>query len=520
MDYESLAIVFPQLAGIVIDKVDPLASQLVITGRVRDAFGSCPSCGGATARVHGRYVRTIKDTPVAGRGVALKIEMVRLKCVTVLCQVKTFTLQIPGLTSLFSRYTPMLEGWLDRFGLALAGRAGSRLARALAASASRHTLLRRVRALPDPRIRPDLDRLGIDDFAIRRGRVYGTVMIDMRTHRPIDLIEGRTAALVAPWLRKHPRLAVICRDRAGGYAEAADLGAPQAIQVADRWHLWHNLGEAVEKDVARHRTELLAHAPDTTSAPAAQASRPEGALAVRTRARYDQIKALQAEGLGWKRIRQATNLAPGTIKRFMRAACVEELLATGPKPSKLDPYKPLLHEQWNAGNRNAGDLHRKITAQGFVGHRSLVVTYLGQYRDEPTPAPAIAPRPRQAAGWMMTRPGGLSADDQTALAELLDRSPALTDLAGHVRDFAEMMTNRTGHLLDDWIAAATDEAFPALRSFARGLQADYAAVRNGLTTEFSSGAVEGNVTRIKALKRQMYGRAKFDLLRKRVLLTP
>jgi hypothetical protein len=272
----------------------------------------------------------------------------------------------------------------------------------------------------------------------------------------------------------------------------------------------------VEKDVARHRAELPTSEPDTT-APAAP-PRPEGALATRTRARYAQIKALQAEGLGWKRIRQATNLAPGTVKRFMRAECVEELLATGPKPSKLDPYKPFLHERWNAGNRNAGDLYRQITAQGFVGHRSVVVAYLGQYRDGPAPAAAVTPKPRQTAGWLMTRPGGLSAKDQSTLTDLLERSPALTDLAGHVRAFAEMMANRTGHLLDEWISAVADDAFPALRSFARGLQADYDAVRNGLTTEFSSGAVEGNVTRIKALKGQMYGRAKFDLLRKRVLL--
>lgn len=519
MDYEGLAIVFPQLAGIVIESVDGLASQLVITGRGRDAFGSCPSCGGATGRVHGRYTRTIKDAPAGGRGVTLKIEVVRLKCVTAPCQVRTFTLQIPGLTGLFSRYTPVLEGWLDRFGLALAGRAGSRLSGALAAGASRHTLLRRVRALPDPRIRPGLDRLGIDDFAIRRGRVYGTVMVDMRTHRPIDLIEGRTADVVAPWLGKYPRLAVICRDRAGGYAEAADLGAPQAAQVADKWHLWHNLGEAVEKDVARHRSGLCAAEPEATAAPAPP-PRPEGVLAVRTRARYARIKALQAEGLGWKRIRAATNLAPGTVKRFMRAECVEELLATGPKPSKLDPYKPFLHEQWNAGNRNAGELHRQITARGFVGHRSLVVAYLGAYRAGPAPAAAVAPRPRQAAGWMMTLPAALSAEDRAALTQILERSPALAGLAGHVRAFAEMMVNRHGHLLDDWISAAENDELPALRSFARGLQADYDAVRNGLSSEFSSGAVEGNVTRIKALKRQMYGRAKFDLLRKRVLLSP
>jgi transposase len=239
VNYESLAIVFPQLAGIVIEHVEALASQLVIAGRVRDAFGSCPACGGVTSRVHGRYVRTIKDTLVGGRGVTLKIEMVRLKCVTAPCQVKTFTLQIPGLTSLFSRYTPMLEGWLDRFGLALAGRAGSRLAGALAAGASRRTLLRRVRALPDPRIRPDLDRLGIDDFAIRRGRVYGTVMVDMRTHRPIDLIEGRTADLVAPWLRKRPRLEVICRDTltdlAGRIRAFAEMMTSRTGHLLDDW---------------------------------------------------------------------------------------------------------------------------------------------------------------------------------------------------------------------------------------------------------------------------------------------
>jgi hypothetical protein len=226
----------------------------------------------------------------------------------------------------YARCTVLLRGMLESIGLALAGRAGSRLATRLGVPVSRSTLLRVIRALPDPEI-GTVAVLGVDDFSLRRGHVYGTVLVDIDTHRLIDLLADREANTFAAWLREHPGTRVVCRDRAGAYAEGARSGAPGAIQVADRWHLWHNLAEHVEKTVAAHHGCLPQHndiSPEvpieggsaadlTEAAQAAQLQRTDSsALVARTKARYQTIQALKADGRGIKTIMRELGLAKET----------------------------------------------------------------------------------------------------------------------------------------------------------------------------------------------------------------
>ncbi len=426
---------------------------------------------------------------------------------------------------------------LTALALALGGRAGARLSTQLSSAVSAMTLLRLIRALPDPATATPRV-LGVDEFALRRGHSYATVLVDVETRRPIDVLPGRSADTFAAWLANRPGVEVICRDRAGSYAEGADRGAPEAIQVADRWHIWSNLGDAVERSIAQHRSCLHAaiqaaqagpldnSEPVQVSrpAPAPQASSPrDDRVAVRTRQRHQAVHDRLAAGHGLKQIGRDLRLALGTVRRYARAASAEELLVndgTGRRPSQLAPYLPYLHQRWRDGIRDATLLWRELRERGYPGGYSSVRDYLRPFRSDappPTSTP-VPPKPRAVTAWIMRHPDRLQAEDHRQLLAILRHCPHLNALRGHVQAFAAMMTQRRGDQLEAWANAARADDLPALHSFVTGLRRDLDAVRAGLSLPWSSGVVEGHVNRIKTLKRQGYGRANMDLLRKRILL--
>lgn len=519
----------------VIERVEEIRGAVWIWAYPRGAAAACPGCGCESVRVHSRYERRLADAALAGRRVVIRLRVRRFFCDDEGCRVRTFAEQVAGLTVPYGRRTALLRAMLEAIGVALAGRAGSRLAARLGMPVGRNVLLRLVRALPDPEVGP-VAVLGVDDFALRRGHRYGTVLVDLDTHRPIDVLDDRQAETFAAWLAGHPGTAVVCRDRAGAYAEGAQAGAPEAIQVADRWHVWHNLAEYVEKTVAAHHgclrreadipPEVPAQATSAAelaeAAQAAHAERRENSrLVARTKARYDAVQALKAQGKGIKPIMRELGLAKETVRRFYRADSVEELLAKprAGRPSILDAYKPYLHERWNAGCTGASTLYREITEQGYRGSLGTVAAYLAPFRalGAAPPAQPAVPKVRRITSWMLRHPDDLDADEQAKLKQILAVCPHLDTAAAHVTAFAEILTGRHGERLDSWMAKVDADDLPHLHRFVRGLRRDYTAVRNGLTLPHSSGAVEGNINRIKMIKRQMYGRAKFDLLRKRIL---
>ncbi|HVQ53128.1 MAG TPA: ISL3 family transposase [Mycobacterium sp.] len=514
----------PHLVGVVVAGVRRVGSTIRVAAEPTGERGRCPRCDGESARVHSRYRRQLSDTAIGGHPVTIDIRVRRFFCDTTDCAAKTFAEQIPGLTQPWARRTPVLGAVISAIGLAVAGRAGARLASRLGIRTGRDTLLRAVRAIPDSKVR-DVRVLGIDDFAIRRGHIYGTVVVDMTTRTPIDLLGDRTADTVATWLKEHPGTEIVCRDRAGAYADGIRSGAPDAVQVADRWHLWHNLAEAVEKTVTRHRADLRPPALDTSDvSPMGQSAGAEvesdRRLAVRTRERYSAVQQLLSHGMSLSAIGRKLALDRRTVRRFARATDLDELLTTSAsRASLLDEFKPYLHERFNAGCTDAARLTREIVELGYRGSDKTVRRYLQPVRaaHEQLPSPPVGPSIRQATGWLTRHPARLTDDDRSQLDALLDRSPALVTTHRLVHDFAEIMTERRGSDLAAWMTAVDADGEPALRSFVRGLRRDLDAVTAGLTLPHSSGPVEGHVNRIKMLKRQMYGRANLDLLRKRVL---
>lgn len=389
--------------------------------------------------MHCYYQRTLADRAVAGRRVRIELRARRLVCGNDRCARRTFAEQIPALTCRHARRTDALTAQLTDVALFLGGRPSARLFRRMAINTCKDTLLRLIRALPLP---PSgrVPHLGVDEFAVRRGRNYATILIDMATHRPVDVLADRAAATFASWLRNHPEIRIICRDRAGSFRDGAQAGAPQAIQVADAWHLLNNLAQAVERVIGRNRADLrqplTVHDDRTDDGPPDDGSdrgeldihgRPRP-LVARTRERHQQIHERIERGDSLRAIARDLQLSRGTVDRFARAAEVDELLVAAiNRPTLIDDYRLYLHHRWTAGCTNVSALTREIRRLGYRGDVNTVRRHMKSYRSGAIPATAPSPHltVRRVTDWIMRRPEHLTDVERKSLEELCERNPVL-----------------------------------------------------------------------------------------------
>ena len=519
------SLVFGEIDDVDVEEVTAAFGTVDVVARGRAAEAACPDCGRFSGRVHDSYQRRLKDLPLGGQSVVIRLTVRRFICAAGDCPRRTFVEPFARLTTPYARFTTRLNNVLERVGLALAGRAGARLAGQLGFSAGRMTLLRRVMALPDPQFSTPRV-LGVDDFAIRRGQTYSTVLTCGETHRVVDVLPTREAGPLAAWLTTRPGVEVICRDRAGAYAEGARLGAPDAVQVADRFHLWQGLGRAVETCVAAHRECLRTPTPpkpsnvdtpqDDSGLPGPD---PAGRRAQRKKAAHALVHELLAQGHSRRAIARHLGWGLNTVLRYARAVHWQDTLRENrPRPIRLDPYKPYLDRRFAEGCTNVTRLHGELLADNAPVTYAMVRAYIATLRPSPPDAPPPPPKVRQVTGWLTRHPTTLNEEDRAGLKDVLARCPELDTAAGHVRNFGEILTSRLGTTLPAWINAVDASQLPGLTGFALHLLRDLDAVTAGLTLEWSSGGTEGAVNRIKKIKRQLYGRAGFELLRKMILL--
>jgi transposase len=420
-------------------------------------------------------------------------------------------------------------------GLATCGKGGARLAARLGIQTTRQTILRRIMDLPDV-VAGSVLYLGIDDFSFRRGRRFGTILVNLESRRVVDLLPDREAATSANWMYQQPDLMAVSRDRGGAYATAVRQGAPQAMQYADRFHLMKNLGEALENLLARHlaasrkrqvevalQEQTPVWLPERTVRRSRKHEDVPSAYQQDRLARYQQMILLHEQGMTQAAIAQHIGVSLHTVQRWLVKGCPQT--ARGPYVSRLDPYLPYISQRWAQGCHNIAHLFRELQARGYQGSYASVhdtIVRRLQFGGRKTPADASSkvpalPTPRQAAFLFLRRPEKIRVEEQEMLANLR-QSHSEVDLAYDlVEQFARMVRNRTGELLDTWLAQVATSNLPELQSFAAGIEKDKAAVRNGLTCRINNGMVEGHVTKLKLIKRQGYGRAAFPLLRKRVL---
>jgi len=513
-----LSILFPCLARVTVDAVRRVGAAVRISARCTAPGSACPACGARSARVHSRYLRRLADAPAGAQSTAIDLLVRRFFCDNPDCPKRTFAEQVDHLTFRHGRRTLTLQRLLERLALALGGQAGSRMAGHLPVAVSGTTLLRQVHRLDIPEANA-VEVLGIDEFAFRRGRTFGAILIDMKTRRPVDVLPDHTSETFAAWLREHPTVRLVCRDRGGAFADGAQRGRPGIPQIADRWHLLDNLATAVEKALRRHQRCL--QRPQQPAAKEEPEPAPESDAQERVRARWAEVQARRRRGQQIRLIGDELGLDRKTVRRYYHAGHADEVLRTRTsRASSLDPFKPYLTARWEEGCDNAQTLRNEVAARGYPGGRKSVRRFLNTLAQRRGPLPAAEP-PLKVGDVVRTIIG--RAENQTeaarqSLKNLRARCEHTHETACLARRFATMLRRLDGHRLTQWLADADASQVRELQTFAAGIRKDLAAVTAGLTSHWNSGPVEGNVTRIKLLKRQSYGRAGFPLLRRRILL--
>jgi transposase len=529
-----LAFFLPDFAVVAVSET---AGALVVEACATPTQRSCPTCGRLSMRVHSRYARRVRDLPLVDRAVHLHLHLRRFFCDDDDCPRRTFVERLPDLAPLRARRTVRLTRSLRDIGFATGGEAGARLATRLRMPTSGDTVLRLLRATPPPDAPPPT-AIGIDDFALRKGRVYGTIVVDLERRTPIDLLPDRTPETVATRLRALPELAVVARDRSPEYARGITAGAPQATQVADRFHLLTSLREAVERYVHRVRPELRqaligpeAAAPPTAAAldappgphydPGPARRQIQAAKHAERERRFQHVKEAQARGLNQRQIVREAGLSLETVRRWVVADVLPPERRGYRRDGKVDPYGSYLLRRLGEGCTNQTLLWQEITAHGFVGTRSLVSKWIRAHRDGAA-APSAEPRAKlpgaQHLAWLVLRATEPDrTEEQRALWERLRQHAGLAWLQETVAQFATMVRERRHADLEAWLTACHTGPIPELHNFALGLERDGAAVRAALSLPWSNGPTEGLVNKLKMIKRSAYGRMKLDLLRQRVL---
>jgi transposase len=405
----------PLSSGLTVTTVTTTAEMIAIAVTPSSPSATCPVCGHPSDRVHARYRRRLADLAVGERPVALVVTARKFRCTHAGCPRRLFCERLTGVADAHAQTTTRLTGLHRLLGFALGGEPGARVADALHVPTSGDTLLRRVTTTPDGP-EPVYRSVGIDDFALRKGQVYGTVLIDLKRGRVIDLLPGRDGAAVEAWLKAHPGVQVITRDRWAAYANAATAGAPQATQVADRFHLLVNLREAVERVVARvHpliRAEVAAQAPASPPppAPAAEPRPPsahERARQARRQAgtaRRERVRALRGEGRSVRDIARHLRMSPKTVIECLRNGDDDRLHGNRGRrgPSGVDGFRAEVEAWVAAGGTNTAELYRELTAKGCRARYDAVRRFANRRigssgrpgRRSPTTPPPHDRRPR------------------------------------------------------------------------------------------------------------------------------
>jgi transposase len=530
---------FLDLPQITIENARLDRNAVTIEAMTTAANADCPSCGRPSDRVHSRYVRTVQDLPWQGRSVTITLTVRRFRCLHPGCAQAIFCERLPDFLAARARTTERQTGAHRILGFALGGEAGARVSKQLAMTTSPDTLLRRVKQ-SEPEAGKEPRVIGLDDWALRKGHRYGTIIIDLERGRVLDLLPGRDGEALKAWLQAHPGVEVVSRDRWAAYAQAVTAAAPQARQIADRWHLLKNLREALERLFDRRFPQIkealaaapavatgeeaitaCQEAPSPAPTPATLSSRQQERIA-----RYERVRQMHRDQTPIRKIARDLGLSRGAIRSYLRGDSCPDW-KPGPRRTQLDDLGAYVDQRLEAGCTNATELHKELRGRGcrasistvrrFVNRRLAAV---GRRRERANATLVHTPRPptaRELSFDFLCRADKREPGAQARLEAVRAADAELAEALELAGAFVAMVRKESATPFTTWLAQAEASLCLEIRRYAEGLRKEQAPVNAALTEPWSNGPVEGHVNRLKTIKRQMYGRASFQLLRARVL---
>ncbi len=541
------------LPGFRVSKIEHTDGKIMIFASVVRNRSPCPLCGHFSKSIHGSYSRTISDLPVFNNAANLILKVRKFKCHNTGCLQKVFSEQTSHVKR-YSRRTARASLLLDSLSIELTGKLGSMLSKQLFLPVSTSTITRIAHKQLLPEIKQPVV-LGVDDWAFRKGKSYGTVLIDMETSTPIELLPSRDSSDLKLFLKQYPHIKIVTRDRASSYSSAVDEVCPEAIQVADRFHLLVNLSDALDKyfkssrslvkATIQKKTEEMAMdvknmcIKTTPDNPQTNESNSVDGVQDHERVnsdqrieRFNKVKELQKENVSIKRIARIVGITRITVRSYF----VQDTLSprVSSTSTNIDSYTKLIQLRLSTEGYKVKDILEEIISLGFDGGRTQAYFHINRIKTvsntaaknfkelQQTPIVFIKPlSTKKLAKFIDVNIKDISDPDERSYMEtLIENISEFRVVRKLVQIFKRMLKNGCGNI-KRWIeyVRGSKIALAGLKNFANGLLRDIKAVENAIRLPWSNGAVEGHVNRIKSIKRQMYGRASFELLRRKVILS-
>jgi len=542
-------ILWPDESQFSIDKIEMENETIIMSVTATNEKGICPYCQEVSESTHSYYQRHPADVPLAGYAVRLDVTVPRFFCDNECCEATTFAERMSPLIEPYSHRTRRLASQQQMVAFVLGGEAGSSLLSIMGMTVSPDTLIRLIRKVPEPKVTTPRV-VSVDEWAKRKGQSYGTILVDLETHKPVDLLPDKSAESFAKWLKEHPGIEIISRDRCIEYINGANEGAPYAIQVADRWHLLKNLRDTLKKLMEGKRACLVAakaivdkletngsnqdvpienradsvRLPETS--PKLTKAEEESLLRrQRRQERFEEAKKLHELGVSKSEIARRLNINWRTVSKYIRVDECPIYAGQRIGARNFAPFMDYMERRWEEGCHNATKIWHEIRKLGYEGARRTLGEWATKKRksasSSSTGTKKVISLSASSAAWLLVKPEDkLTEDDKQALERMKEADEKVAQAYTLGQRFTGMVRERQSEALLPWLEDVGESGISTLVSFAKGIKQDLAAVMNALSLPWSNGQTEGQVNRLKLIKRQMYGRANFDLLKKRVVANP